>query len=146
MDGQRARPLMRGVAALALTMSLAVAGACGASTTEEKASAAKDHSPGRPARAASSTAAGSGSRGGMPQGIRHDTTWGGRGGNRGRNRLTPYAALVPAGYHVAHHPPNRSAERAFALAASSSLSLGGAVVSSEASKRSEILAMSSTAE
>jgi hypothetical protein len=44
------------------------------------------------------------------------------------------------------HPPNRRAERAFALAASSSRSLGGAVVSSEASKRSEILAMSSTAE
>ena len=68
MDGQRARPLMRGVAALALTMSLAVAGACGAGTTEEKASAVKDQSPGRLARAASSTAAGSGSRGGMPQG------------------------------------------------------------------------------
>jgi hypothetical protein len=59
---------MRAVAALALTMSLAVAGACGAGTTEEKASAVKDQSPGRPARAASSTAAGSGSRGGMPQG------------------------------------------------------------------------------
>jgi hypothetical protein len=68
MDGQRARPLMRGIAAIALTMSLAVAGACGAGTTEEKASAVKDQSPGRPARAASSTAAGSGSREGMPQG------------------------------------------------------------------------------
>src|SRR5918998_4796426 len=68
MNGQRARPLMRGIAALALTMSLTVAGACGASTTEEKASAAKDQSPGRPARAASPTAAGSGGRGGMPQG------------------------------------------------------------------------------
>ena len=68
MDGQRARPLMRGVAVIALTMSLAVAGACGAGTTEEKASAVKDQSPGRPARAASSTAAGSGSREGMPQG------------------------------------------------------------------------------
>jgi hypothetical protein len=70
MDGQRARPLMRGVAALALAMSLAMAGACGAGTTAEKASAAKDQSPGRSARAASSTAAasGSGSRGGMPQG------------------------------------------------------------------------------
>ena len=68
MDGQRARPLMRGIAAIALTMSLAVAGACGAGTTEAKASAVKDQSPGRPARAASSTAAGSGSRGGMPQG------------------------------------------------------------------------------
>jgi hypothetical protein len=45
-----------------------------------------------------------------------------------------------------YHPPNRSAERAFALAASSSLSLGGAAVSSEASSRSVILAMSSTAE
>ena len=44
------------------------------------------------------------------------------------------------------HPPNRRAERAFALAATSSRSLGGAVVSSEASKCSEILAMSSTAE
>ena len=59
---------MRGVAALALTMSLAVAGACGAGTTEEKASVVKDQSPGRPARAASPTAAGSGGRGGMPQG------------------------------------------------------------------------------
>jgi hypothetical protein len=70
MDWQRARPLMRGVAALALAMSLAVAGACGAGTTAEKASATKDQSPGRSARAASSTAAasGSGSRGGMPQG------------------------------------------------------------------------------
>jgi hypothetical protein len=55
MDGQRARPLMRGVAALALAMSLAVAGACGASTTGEEASAAKDQSPGRSAGAASST-------------------------------------------------------------------------------------------
>ena len=44
------------------------------------------------------------------------------------------------------HPPNLRAERALALAASSSLSLGAAVVSSEASNRSEILAMSSTAE
>jgi hypothetical protein len=44
------------------------------------------------------------------------------------------------------HPPNRRAKRAFALAASFSLSFGGAVVSSEASNRSEILAMSSTAE
>jgi hypothetical protein len=70
MDWQRARPLMRGVAPLALAMSLAVAGACGAGTTVEKASVAKDQSPGRSARAASSTAAasGSGSRGGMPQG------------------------------------------------------------------------------
>src|ERR687897_1763720 len=70
MDWQRARPLMRGVAPLALAMSLAVAGACGAGTTVEKASVAKDQSPGKSARAASSTAAasGSGSRGGMPQG------------------------------------------------------------------------------
>ena len=45
MDGKRARSLMRGVAALALAMSLAVAGACGPSTKEEKASAAKDKSP-----------------------------------------------------------------------------------------------------
>ena len=45
-----------------------------------------------------------------------------------------------------YHPPNRSAERAFALAASSSRSLGRAAVSSEASSRSVILAMSSTAE
>ena len=44
------------------------------------------------------------------------------------------------------HPPNRSAERAFALAASSSRSLGKAAVSSEASKRSVIFAMSSIAE
>ena len=44
------------------------------------------------------------------------------------------------------HPPNRRAERAFALAASSSRSFGGAAVSSEASNRSEILAISSTAE
>ena len=55
----------------------------------------------------------------------------------------------PAGWWGADrcdHPPNRRAERAFALTASSSLSLAGAVVSSEASKRPEILAMSSTAE
>ena len=44
------------------------------------------------------------------------------------------------------HRPNLRAERAFALAASFSLSLGAAVVSSEASNRSEIFAMSSTAE
>lgn len=44
------------------------------------------------------------------------------------------------------HAPNRRADRAFALAASSSRSFGGAAVSSEASNRSEILAMSSTAE
>src|SRR5215831_17663728 len=41
--------------------------------------------------------------------------------------------------------PNRSAARAFALAASSSRFLGGAVVSSEASSRAEIWATSSTA-
>jgi hypothetical protein len=57
---------MGGVAALALAMS--VAGACGASTTAEKASAAKDNSPGRSTKAASSTASGSGSRRGMPEG------------------------------------------------------------------------------
>jgi hypothetical protein len=70
MEGKRARPLMRGVAALALAMSLAVAGGCGASTTAEKASAAKDKSPGRSTKAANSTAvaSGSGSREGMPQG------------------------------------------------------------------------------
>jgi hypothetical protein len=70
MNGKRARPLMRGVAALALAMSLAVAGGCGASTTAEKASAAKDKSPGRSTKAANSTAvaSGSGSREGMPQG------------------------------------------------------------------------------
>src|SRR5919112_709913 len=45
-----------------------------------------------------------------------------------------------------YFPPNRRAERALALAASSSRSFGGAAVSSEASNRSEILAMSSTAE
>ena len=44
MDGKRARPLLRGVATLALAMSLAVAGACGANTLAEKASAAKDES------------------------------------------------------------------------------------------------------
>jgi len=44
------------------------------------------------------------------------------------------------------HRPNLRDERAFALAASFSLSLGAAVVSSEASNRSEIFAMSSTAE
>src|SRR5215208_6971184 len=44
------------------------------------------------------------------------------------------------------HPPNRRAARALALAASCSRSFGGAAVSSEASNRSEILAMSSTAE
>src|SRR5215218_9905854 len=43
-------------------------------------------------------------------------------------------------------PPNRRAERAFALAASSFRSFGLAVVSSEASNRSEILPISSTAE
>jgi hypothetical protein len=66
MVGNGRRPLMRGVAALALAMS--VAGACGASTTAEKASAAKDNSPGRSTKAASSTASGSGSRRGMPEG------------------------------------------------------------------------------
>src|SRR5215212_1219438 len=44
------------------------------------------------------------------------------------------------------HPPNRRAERALALAASFSRSLGGALVSSEVSNRSEIIAMSSIAE
>ena len=63
MDGRRARPLMRGVVALALVVSLAVAGACGTSTTTEKG-------PGRSTTASSSTgeASGSGGRGGMPQG------------------------------------------------------------------------------
>jgi len=68
MDGKRARPLMRGVAALALATTLAVAGACGASSTTEKASAAKDESPGKSTKAANSTASGSSSRGGLPQG------------------------------------------------------------------------------
>ncbi len=63
MDGRRARPLMRGVVALALAVSLAVAGACGTSTTTEKG-------PGSSTTAASSTgeASGPGGRGGMPQG------------------------------------------------------------------------------
>jgi hypothetical protein len=68
MDGKRARSLMRGVAALGLAMSLAVAGACGSSTTAEKASAAKGKSPGRSAKAASSTASGASNRGELPQG------------------------------------------------------------------------------
>jgi hypothetical protein len=68
MDGKRARSLMRGVAALALAMSLAVAGACGPSTKEEKASAAKDKSPGRSAKSASSTTSGASNRGDLPQG------------------------------------------------------------------------------
>ena len=62
MDGKRARSLMRGVSALALAMCLAVAGACGPSTTAEKASAAKDKSPGRAAKSASSTASGANNR------------------------------------------------------------------------------------
>jgi hypothetical protein len=63
------------------------------------------------------------------------------------------AVLAPSWIRDGHrsdarcdHPPNRSAERAFALAASSSRSLGGAAVSSEASKRPVIFAMSSIAE
>jgi hypothetical protein len=73
MDGKRARPLMRGVAALALAMSLAVAGACGANTMAEKASAANDKSPGKSTKTANSTAStaaasGSSSRAGLPQG------------------------------------------------------------------------------
>ena len=68
MDGKRARSLMRGVAALALAMSLAVAGACEPSTTAEKASAAKDRSPGRSAKSASTTASGASNRGDLPQG------------------------------------------------------------------------------
>jgi hypothetical protein len=68
MDGKRARPLMRGVAALALATSLAVAGACGVSTTAEKASAAKDKSPGRSAKSVSSATSGASNRGDLPQG------------------------------------------------------------------------------
>ena len=68
MDGRRARPLMRGVVALALAVSLAVAGACGPSTKEEKASAAKDKSPGRSAKSASSATSGASNRGDLPQG------------------------------------------------------------------------------
>ena len=68
MDGKRARSLMRGVAALALAMSLAVAGACGPSTKEEKASAAKDKSPGRSAKSVSSATSGASNRGDLPQG------------------------------------------------------------------------------
>ena len=71
----------------------------------------------------------------------------------GAQSIYVLAALAPswvrAGWRSddrCDHPPNRRAERAFALAATSSRSLGGAVVSSEASKCSEILAMSSTAE
>jgi hypothetical protein len=68
MDGKRARSLMRGVAALALAMSLGVAGACGPVTTAEKASAAKDRSPGRWAKSASSTASGASNPEDLPQG------------------------------------------------------------------------------
>jgi hypothetical protein len=68
MDGKRATPLMRGVAALALATTLAVAGACGASSTTEMASAAKDESPGKSTKAANSTDSGSSSRGDLPQG------------------------------------------------------------------------------
>ena len=64
MNGKRAITLLRGVAALALAVSLAVAGACGASTT-----AAKDKSPASSTKATSTAeASGSGSRGGMPRG------------------------------------------------------------------------------
>src|SRR5215218_5425359 len=51
MGGKRARPLARGVAALALAASLAVVGACGADPTSQK-----DKSPGMSEKAASSTA------------------------------------------------------------------------------------------
>jgi hypothetical protein len=68
MDGKRATPLMRGVAALALATTLAVSGACGASSTTEMASAAKDESPGKSTKAANSTDSGSSSRGDLPQG------------------------------------------------------------------------------
>src|ERR1700677_3616869 len=53
---------------------------------------------------------------------------------------------IPAGDKVSNcQLPNRSAARAFALAASSSRFLGGAVVSSECSSRAEISAISSIA-
>src|SRR5215217_6542503 len=51
MGGKRARPLARGVAALAMAASLAVVGACGADPTSQK-----DESPGTSEKAASSTA------------------------------------------------------------------------------------------
>jgi hypothetical protein len=68
MSGERVRPLTHYVAILALAVSLAVVGACGAYAT-----AGKDKSPGTSTKAASSTAstaaaAGSSSQGGLPQG------------------------------------------------------------------------------
>jgi hypothetical protein len=73
MSGKHARPLMRGVAALALVASLAVVGACGANTTAEKATAAPDQSTEKSTREASSTASTaaaseSSNQEGLPQG------------------------------------------------------------------------------
>ena len=59
MERKRTRPQMRGVVALALAVGLALAGACGTSTTAEKG-----ESPG----SSTGEASGSGGRGGMPQG------------------------------------------------------------------------------
>ncbi len=68
MSGKRGRSLRRYVATLALAMSLAVVGACGAIATAEK-----DKSPATSPKPASSTVstaaeAGSGNQGGLPQG------------------------------------------------------------------------------
>ena len=129
MDGKRARSLMRGVAALALAMSL------GARWIYILILQLSIHPPSfgslfLPAPGACTSLS-----------------------IIGAESIHILAVLAPswvrAGWRSddrCDHPPNRRAERAFALAASSSRSLGGAAVSSEASKRSEIFAMSSTAE
>jgi hypothetical protein len=54
-------------------------------------------------------------------------------------------AKFRSGVFLGTQTPNRSATRAFALAASTSRSLGGALVSSECSRRVETAAISSTA-
>jgi hypothetical protein len=68
MSGKHARPLMRGVAALALVASLAVLGGCGADTIAEKATAETHQSTETSSREASSAASGSSSQGGLPKG------------------------------------------------------------------------------
>ena len=55
MGGEHVRPLVRGVAALALAAGLAVVGACGADTTAGNATAGKDKNPGTSTTTANST-------------------------------------------------------------------------------------------
>src|SRR5271167_3035058 len=59
--------------------------------------------------------------------------------------MTAQPGCAPYTYKVATYAPNRWAARAFAFAASSSLFLGGALVSSERRRRAEMTATSSTA-